>query len=117
MIGINAQIADSGVDANVGVAFAVPMAQNELTVIHDLLTTGSVSHPWLGITGVSATAQLQQNGASPVSAGVLVTGVAQNSPAAVAGIVGGTKAKTIYGICIPVGGDVITRIGGHPSTR
>ena len=112
VIGVNAQIADSGVDANVGVAFAVPMAPTELRLIHDLLTSGSVSHPWLGITGVSATPQLQQNGASPVSAGVLVTGVAQNSPAAAAGIVGGTKAKTVYGTCIPVGGDVITSIGG-----
>jgi len=116
VIGINAQIADSGVDANVGVAFAVPMAPSELHVIHDLLTSGSVSHPWLGITGVSADAQLQQNGAAPVASGVLVTGVAQGSPAAAAGIVGGTKAKTIYGTCVPVGGDVITSIGGVPIT-
>lgn len=114
VIGINAQIADSGVDANVGVAFAVPMAQTELKIIHDLLTSGSVSHPWLGITGVTATAQLQQSGVAPVSSGVLVTGVAQGSPAAAAGIVGGTRAKTVYGTCIPVGGDVITRIGGTP---
>jgi S1-C subfamily serine protease len=114
VIGINAQIADSGVDANVGVAFAVPMAQSELNIIHDLLTSGSVSHPWLGITGVTATAQLQQSGVAPVSSGVLVTGVAQGSPAAAAGIVGGTRAKTVYGTCIPVGGDVITRIGGTP---
>jgi S1-C subfamily serine protease len=114
VIGVNAQIADSGVDANVGVAFAVPMAQSELKIIHDLQTSGSVSHPWLGITGVSATPQLQQNGAAPVSPGVLVTGVAQNSPAAAAGIVGGTKAKTVFGTCIPVGGDVITRIGDTP---
>ncbi len=116
VIGINAQIADSGVDANVGVAFAVPMAPSELHVIHDLLTSGSVSHPWLGITGVSADAQLRQNGAAPVASGVLVTGVAQGSPAAAAGIVGGTKAKTIYGTCVPVGGDVITSIGGVPIT-
>jgi S1-C subfamily serine protease len=114
VIGINAQIADSGVDANVGVAFAVPMARSELNIIHDLITTGSVSHPWLGITGVSATAQLQQNGIAPVASGVLVTGVAQGSPAAAAGIVGGTKSKTVYGTCIPVGGDVITAIGGTP---
>jgi S1-C subfamily serine protease len=114
VIGIDAQIADSGVDANVGVAFAVPMARSELNIIHDLITTGSVSHPWLGITGVTATAQLQQNGIAPVASGVLVTGVAQGSPAAGAGIVGGTKSKTIYGTCIPVGGDVITAIGGTP---
>src|SRR5450631_1361543 len=92
VIGIDAQIADSGVDANVGVAFAVPMARSELNIIHDLITTGSVSHPWLGITGVTATAQLQQNGIAPVASGVLVTGVAQGSPAAGAGIVGGTKS-------------------------
>jgi S1-C subfamily serine protease len=114
VIGVNAQIADSGVDANVGVAFAVPLAPSELTIIHDLLTTGSVTHPWLGITGVSATPQLHQNAIAPVSSGVLVTGVAQGSPAAAAGIVGGTRAKTVYGTCIPVGGDVITRIGSTP---
>jgi S1-C subfamily serine protease len=112
VIGVNAQIADSGVDANVGVAFAVPMAPTELSIIHQLLAKGSVSHPWLGITGISATAQLHQNGVTPVSSGVLVTGVAKGSPAATAGIIGGTHAKTVLGTCVPVGGDTITQMGG-----
>jgi S1-C subfamily serine protease len=115
-IGVNAQIADSGVDANVGVAFAVPINTAELGVIHQLMTKGSVAHPWLGITGLSATARLHQSGVTPVSSGVLVTGVAKGSPAATAGITGGTTTKTVFGTCIPVGGDVITQMNSTPIT-
>lgn len=116
VIGINAQIADSGVDANVGVAFAVPMDQADRQVIAELIAHGEVSHPWLGITGVSVTPLLEQSGLAPVSTGVLVTGVAQDSPAATAGIVGGSTARTVYGTCIPAGGDVITKLGSTTIT-
>jgi S1-C subfamily serine protease len=116
VIGVNAQIADSGVDANVGVAFAVPINATEVGVIHQLMTKGSVSHPWLGITGLSATARLQQNGITPIAGGVLVTGVAKGSPAANAGIVGGNRPKTVFGTCVPVGGDVITQMGSTQIT-
>lgn len=114
VVGVNAQIADSGVDANVGVAFAVPMAPTELAIIHELMTKGGVSHPWLGITGISATAQLHQSGVTPVTSGVLVTGVATGSPAQAAGITGGTHTKTVFGTCIPVGGDTIVAMGTTP---
>ena len=114
VIGVNAQIADSGVDANVGVAFAVPMAPTELAIVHELMTKGGVSHPWLGITGISATAQLRQSGVTPVASGVLVTGVATGSPAQTAGIIGGTRTKTVFGTCIPVGGDTIVAMGTTP---
>lgn len=114
VVGVNAQIADSGVDANVGVAFAVPMAPTELAIIHQLMSKGGVSHPWLGITGVTATAQLQQGGVTPVASGVLVTGVAKGSPAAAGGITGGTHPKTVFGTCVPAGGDTIVQMGTTP---
>jgi 2-alkenal reductase len=113
VIGITAQIVDSGVDANVGVAFAVPMDQSDRTIINDLITKSSVSHPWLGIAGVSVTPLLEQSGLAKVSSGVLVTGVASGSPAAAAGIVGGSKPSTVYGTSFCSGGDVITQIGSY----
>ncbi len=113
VIGITAQIADSGVDANVGVAFAVPMDPSERTIIGELITKGSVSHPWLGIAGVSVTPLLEQRGLAKVSSGVLVTGVASGSPAGKAGIVGGTSAVSVYGTCVAAGGDVITQVGSY----
>jgi S1-C subfamily serine protease len=111
VIGINAQIADSGVDANVGVAFAVPMDQSDRNIVNELVSKGSVSHPWLGIAGVSATPQLEQSGVTTVSSGVLVTAVVAGGPAATAGIIGGSKATPVYGTTVCGGGDVITRIG------
>ena len=116
VIGINAQIANSSVDANVGVAFAVPMDQSDRNIVNELLTKGSVSHPWLGIAGLSATAQLQRGGVTKVSAGVLVTAVAPGGPAATAGIIGGSRSATVYGTTVCTGGDVITQIGSTTIT-
>lgn len=116
VIGINAQIADSGVDANVGVAFAVPMNSAEKNIINELLHQGVASHPWLGIAGVSVTPQLAQSGVAKVSSGVLVTAVVPGGPAATAGIHGGNHATTVYGTSVCAGGDVITQIGGTTVT-
>ncbi len=116
VIGINAQIADSGVDANVGVAFAVPMNSAEKNIINELLHQGVASHPWLGVAGVSVTPQLAQSGVAKVSSGVLVTAVVPGGPADKAGIHGGNHATTVYGNAICAGGDVITHIGGTTVT-
>ncbi|MEW6583802.1 MAG: trypsin-like peptidase domain-containing protein, partial [Actinomycetota bacterium] len=113
VIGVNAQIADSGVDANVGVAFAVPMDAGNRRVIAQLRDAGKVSHAWLGIAGQTIDARLAQEGRVPVSAGVLVTGTVAGGPAADAGIDPGTDQVTVDGAAFCVGGDVITSIDGR----
>ena len=56
MVGINSQIADSGVDANVGVGFAIPI-DTVKQITRDLAASGSISHAYLGValTPVDAT--------------------------------------------------------------
>ena len=48
VIGINSQIADSGVDANVGVGFAVPI-DTVKQIVQGLAQHGSIPHAFLGV--------------------------------------------------------------------
>lgn len=112
VIGINAQIADSGVDANVGVAFAVPIDAGTTRVIRELRDSGEVSHAWMGIAGTSVDAAAVSAGGLEADHGVLVQGIAPGSPAADAGLRGGTRTVTGQAARHCVGGDVITAIDG-----
>jgi S1-C subfamily serine protease len=50
----------------------------------------------------------------PVEKGLLVLSVVRGGPADRAGIRGGTQIVRIGGYRVPVGGDIITAINGHP---
>ena len=108
LIGIPSQIADSGVDANVGVAFAVPSDTAE-RVIAGLVADGTVEHAWLGVSTADADAGLAGVGSD---AGALVTGVVAGGPADDAGLAGGSRLVEDAGAQICAGGDVITAVGG-----
>jgi putative serine protease PepD len=110
VVGITAQIADSGVNANVGVGFAVPIdaATSEL----DALKNGSVSHAWLGISGGTLTPAIASAAHIAQTHGVIVSGITPDSPASRAGLQGGTGAAQVNGEAVCVGGDVITSIDG-----
>jgi putative serine protease PepD len=69
LVGIPAQIADSGVDGNVGVAFAVP-SNTAAEVVATLSEGGEVEHAWLGVSTEDAP-----------SGGARVTGLAAGGPA------------------------------------
>lgn len=112
-VGVNAQIAASGVDANVGVAFAVPIDTATRKVIAQLRDTGSVSHAWLGIAGATVDSQLSATGRVKATSGVLVTGLVDGGPADSAGLRAGSEALTLDGTTYCVGGDVITGIDGR----
>ena len=85
LVGVPAQIADSGVDGDVGVAFAVPV-NTAKEVIATLAKGGTVQHAWLGVS----TQDVASRG------GAEVNGLAAGGPAAKAGLA-----------C----GDVITAVG------
>ncbi len=77
-------------------------------------TTGQ---PWLGIQGLSITSDIVTDLGLPADqTGVLVESVRPNSPAAEAGVQGGTKSITINGQDVMTGGDVITAIDGQSVT-
>jgi S1-C subfamily serine protease len=114
VIGITAQIADSGVDANVGVGFAVPIdaATRELAA----LEKGNVRHAWLGISGQTIDAATADAANLKVTRGVLITGVTVDGPAAHAGLADGTHIVQVGGAPLCAGGDAIIAVDGKPVT-
>jgi putative serine protease PepD len=89
LIGIPAQIADSGVDANVGVAFAVPVDTAQ-EVIAALSEGGEVQHAWLGVS----TEDVADNG------GARLTGLVAGGPAADSGLECGDAVTAVGGTSI-----------------
>jgi len=113
VVAVNAQIADSGVDANVGVAFAIPLDNGNRKVIGELRTTGRVSHAWLGIAGATIDQSVASAAGLKTQSGVLVTGVAASSPADTAGLIAGKRSVTVDTVTICVGGDAIVALNGR----
>jgi S1-C subfamily serine protease len=113
VIGVNTAIrTESGVFAGVG--FAVP-ARTVRRVVPELIEKGSVTYPWLGITSQPAelglgVAALAEPLNLPVSAGVLIETVSPGSPAAKAGLRGGSMLQPVRGSEVCVGGDIIIAI-------
>jgi len=111
VIGVNAQIADSGVAGNVGVGFAIPV-DTVKRVVADLRGDGEVRNPWLGVSGVDIDAALAGRDGVP-DRGVLVTGVVAGSPADRAGLKGGSRTAVVGGRSHCLGGDAITAVDGR----
>jgi S1-C subfamily serine protease len=114
VVGVSDQLAESGVDANVGVAFAVPIDAGNKKTIAELRDTGKVSHAWLGIAGATIDAELVAAGALKATHGVLVTGIAPGSAAATGGLQAGALSLSLDSGTYCVGGDAITAIDRRP---
>jgi len=112
VIGVNSQIeSDSG--GNVGIGFAIPIDLVK-GVVSQLLENGKVEHAYIGVETTTITHELAANVRLPVDHGVLVEAVRERSPAAAAGLEGGTTQVVVDGESYLVGGDVITKADGQP---
>jgi S1-C subfamily serine protease len=78
-----------------GIGFAIPINSAKICT-DDILTEGATKKPWLGIVGLSITAEMARYYNLPIDHGVLVMKVAEGSPAEAADM---------------VDGDIILRIG------
>jgi S1-C subfamily serine protease len=100
------------VSGSQGVGFAIPSD----TILHEvpyLITTGSyMLHPFLGIESYDMSYDLSKAIGSNVTYGVLVENVVSGSPAASAGLKGGSTTTTVDGQQYLIGGDVIFAING-----
>ncbi len=113
VIGINEQIAsESG--GNQGLGFAVPI-NTAIRVMEQLKDGGQVEYAWLGIQGQTLTADIAA-ALGIEGEGVLVAEVVDGSPAAEAGLQGGTSETSVQGQPYVVGGDIITAIDGEAVT-
>jgi S1-C subfamily serine protease len=112
VIGVNTQIETGGVSTgNVGIGFAVP-AKTVKNVLGQILSTGHVEHPYLGITGKPITPDVYEAYRLPVEEGVLVESVAKDSGAAKAGVMAGDTEVVVSGDTYILGGDVIVAADG-----
>lgn len=105
VIGVNTAISSTSGSFE-GVGYAIP-ASMVARVAPALISTGSYAHPWIGISMSDIEPFTAQQYNLPVQQGVLITGVLPNSPAAKAGLRGGTEDNI-------TNGDIIMAINDQP---
>ncbi len=115
VIGVNTQIETGGVATgnvgNVGIGFAVP-ADTVKNVVAQILRTGRVEHPHLGIQGRPITTELAEQFRLPVEEGVLVEAITDGSGADRAGLRKGDTDVVVSGVTYILGGDIIVAADG-----
>jgi S1-C subfamily serine protease len=109
VVGVNAQIATNGVQANSGVGFAIPI-DTAKDVIPKLRSDGKIERAYLGVSSAEVDADLARSLSLPTDHGALVQTVEQGGPAADAGIRGG-RSRTQSGVL--AGGDLIVKVGSR----
>jgi S1-C subfamily serine protease len=89
-----------------GIGFAIP-SNLARSVVVPLVDKGKLIRPWLGIDGSLIDAGLRKVFSLPLADGFLVEAVEQDSPAAIAGIVGGRLPVKVGTRSLIMGGDVV----------
>jgi putative serine protease PepD len=95
-----------------GIGFAIPINEAK-DIASQLIATGRVARPWLGISGIDVFEELAVELGLGVKTGVLVVETLRGGSADQAGIKGGSRAVIIGGMRLLIGGDIITKIDGH----
>lgn len=111
VIGINTAVISGSRGAG-GLGFAVPINTAQ-RVIRDVETSGRVIVPWIGITYGDITSEMASVFNLPVKAGIIVSEVVANSPAAKAGIKRGDIISRVNNTPITDGGDLQKMILGR----
>jgi len=96
-----------------GVGFAIPSNLIK-RVVPALIETGHYDHPWVGVQGVNMMPEIAEAMKTNYTHGFLVTAVFPDSPAERAGLRGGNKTIIVEDKEIPIGGDIIVGVDGHP---
>ncbi|HEX5448851.1 MAG TPA: trypsin-like peptidase domain-containing protein [Gaiellaceae bacterium] len=115
VIGVTSQIStgNTGQQGSLGIGFAIPI-NTVRTVAAQLIKTGKVEHPFLGISVLPITAQLAKLFNLPTKSGLLVDRVDSGTSAAKAGIKAGTTSVIVSGTSYRLGGDIIVSVDGTP---
>ncbi len=111
VIGIDSAIY-SQTGSNVGIGFAIPINMAK-AVLPQLISTGHVVRPALGIRSFPLSPDISAQLGLPVDQGLLIIDVEPGSPAARAGLRGGTIPGSIGNMAVHFGGDIIVAIDGH----
>jgi S1-C subfamily serine protease len=108
VIGINEQIASQG-GGNEGLGFAVPI-NTAIRSLEQLKANGKVTYAWMGVGLKTITSDIANSLNMNSQGGALVEQVSPGSPAAKAGVKGGSKTVTVQGQQFVTGGDVIVKV-------
>jgi S1-C subfamily serine protease len=112
VIGINEQIAsDSG--SNSGVGFAIPVTSVRYS-LDQLKSDGKVDYAYLGVSSETLYPQLAEHLGLDTDHGALISDVVDGSPAAEAGLKGGSDETTFQLQHVKTGGDVVVAVDGKP---
>lgn len=112
VMGVTSAI-ESNSGSSSGVGFAIP-AEIVSKVVPSLISSGSYSHPYLGISGTDMNPDIAQAMNLPSNTrGALIEQVSPGGPAANANLQGSNTTVTINGVQGTVGGDIITAIDGQ----
>lgn len=95
-----------------GIGFAIPINRAK-DVATQLITSGRVARPWLGISGISLTPGLSQSLRLNARRGILVIEVVADSPADQAGLRGGHREVIVGSLRLLLGGDIIIAVDDH----
>jgi 2-alkenal reductase len=99
-------------DAN-GVRDIIP-ANFVKQVAPSLVEKGFYPWAWLGVEGITLNLPLQEANQVPENRGAYLDQIITGSPAAEAGLRGTSGTRTINGLEVPTGGDIILAIDGTP---
>ena len=112
VIGINAQIRSDSGNAE-GVGFAIPINSARRSM-EQLLATGEVAYAYIGVTTQDVTPGIARRFSLGAERGALIADVKGDTPAARAGLQGGSREERHNGVDVTLGGDLITAIAGEP---
>ena len=116
VIGVSSQLGTRvGGSGSAGIGFAIPI-DTVKTVVAQLLATGKVQHPFLGIDAEPVNASLAHAYALPCNYGLLVQHVTPGTGAALAGLRAGRTSVVVAGESYLIGGDIIVAANGTPVT-
>jgi S1-C subfamily serine protease len=112
VIGVNAQIAPSSANANIGIGFAIPI-DTVKQITSALIDHGKVEHAFLGIEAKAIDTQIARIFHLPTGHGLMVARVLKGTGAAAAGLKAGGTEVVVEGESWPAGGDLIVKADGR----
>jgi Do/DeqQ family serine protease len=108
LLGINTAIySRSG--GSMGIGFAIPVATAKL-VMEGIVKDGKVTRGWIGVEPNDLSPELSETFGIKARAGVIITGVLQNGPAAQSGIRPGDVIASVAGKPVSNVSELLTRV-------
>jgi len=108
LVGINTAIFSQG-GGNLGIGFAVPV-DIARQVMEQLVSAGKVQRGWIGVEPRDLSADMAESLNLPVKAGVLITGVLQEGPAARGGVRPGDVVVQVGDSAVSTTGELLAAV-------